>query len=260
MAKKQKTREEVKADLLKKCRLTFADKDLYRWLSTNANEMLSPKCVINVDNHIFRLRYLDNYDTPFEEEQPTNLPVRLKRINILDNELTTSSKEQALNMFLLLNPANIDNGGNRYRLENREKESAQVLQNYELKDEAANKIRTSDLEDAKAALFVLTAKDTMSLSSSEIRLELRNIVEYNPQNVIDAFNDEKTAIKFKYFTAIKLGYLVTNLDETTLRWDSSNKIFFTVPLGENMADNFAEFCLSNKGKEVLELLYEKLLK
>lgn len=257
MAKKAKTREEIKAELMDKCFAAGVGKKPLKWISKHMYEMLRPKCHLVIDNHIFRLRYVKEFDTPFEEDQPEG-DVRLDRINIDEYELETGASDLALNMFLMLNPLNEENGGKRYRLENKKKEAEDALTNYELIDNAIAKIRDSNLEQIKAALHVITGWDTIDMGSSEVRLELRKQVETIPEVVIRAFEDETTEIKFKFFTAKRLGYLVSNNEETTLKWGGTEKIFFTIPMGQNLAEQFANHCLSEKGKPILAALNEKL--
>lgn len=257
MAKKAKTREEIKAELLDKCFAAGVGKKPFKWISKYMYDMLRPKCHIIIDNHIFRLRYVEEYDSPFEEDQPEG-EVRLSRINIEEYELNTSANALALNMFMMLNPLKEGNGGDRYRLEDKKKEAEQALINYEFIDNAIAIVRDANLEHAKAALHVITGWDTIDMGSSEVRLELRKHVELIPNQVISAFEDETTEIKYKFFTAKRLGHLIPNDDSTTLRWGDSNKVFLTVPIGQDMANRFAIFCLSEKGKQTLAILNEKL--
>lgn len=258
MTKKNKTREEVKKELLDKCISQGVGRRPFKWIAENMYEMLNPKCRIVIDNFVFKLRFVKEYDTPFEEDQPEDADVTLSRINIEEYELETSPQDVALNMYLMLNPLNQSNGGSKYRLEDKKKEAEEALSNYELVDAAAEKIRNADLELAKAALHVLNGWDTIDMGSSEVRLELRKQAEYSPELVTKAFDDEKTAIKFKLFTCKRLGYLVVNDEDTTIRWGGSDKVFFTVPVGTNMAERFADYCLSDKGKSVLATMDEKL--
>lgn len=258
MNKKIKTREEVKKELLDKCLTVGVGRRPFKWVCKNMIEMLKPKATIVIDNYVFRLRYCEQFDTPFEEDQPEGLDVRLSRITMEDYELDTSVNQIGLNMFLMLNPLNEANGGEKFRLEDKKKEAEEALTTYELIDNAVLAIREANLEMAKAALHIITGWDTIDMGNSEIRLELRKQSEITPELVIRAFKDDTTAIKFKYFTAKRLGYLATNEEETTLRWGGTDKIFFTIPAGQDMAERFADYCLSDKGRPVLATLDEKL--
>lgn len=259
MAKKQRTREEIKKELIDKCLSEGVGKKGFKFISRNMNEMLRPKCHLVIDNHIFKLRYVRDLESPFEEDQPADVPVTLERICIDDYELETSVTDVALNMFLMLSPSNEANGGRRYRLENKEKEAQEVLNNYELLDSAAERIRNSNIEECKAALHVLTGENTVDYPVSSVKLELRQYADRNANAVINAFNDETTLIRYKYYVAKRLGYLIINDDETMVKWRDNNKVILTVQQGKILSFEFAKFCLSEEGKQFLIALDDKLL-
>lgn len=257
---KIKTREEVKKMLIKKCFDQGLGKKRFKWLSDYNHQMLVPKATLIVDNHVFRLRYARQFETPFEEDQPKDVKVSMARIQMDEFELETGQQEICLNMFLMLSPGNVANGGKRYWMEDKEKEAEDKLNQFDLIDKAVDYVKGARIEELKAALHVLTGYDTMKMQSSELRLSLRQMSEQEPKMVIDAFEDKRTLVKYQYHTAIIIGYLVINNEGTILRWSGNEKPILSVPLGENMSDEFAEFALSARGKSTYEALVDRLKK
>lgn len=258
--KKIKSREDVKRELLKECRNNTPKADNLLWISDNNYEMINPKCVIHKDGYTFRLRYAPIFDTPFEEDQPSDITIKLRRLNIEQCELLTSAEDVCLTAFLMLNPANKTNGGKRFKLNDSEKEAKIQYDFYDILDKAAVMIREADLEQAKAAYSVMSGLHTLDMFGSEVRLGLRKIADEKPQEVIDAFADERTVIKYKYMSALRLQYLDVNDNETAVRWTGSDRPFLTIVAGTSMKDKFADYCLTADGKEVYEVLCEKLKK
>ena len=258
MATKIKSREDIKRDLVKYCKENLPEGENITWISENNYEMISPKCTIKRNGYVFRLRYSPLFDTPFEEDQPKDVDVKLSRINMDECELTTPAADICLYRFLMLNPSNKANGGKRFRLQNLEKEAEVAYDFYEILDKAAIKIRESELEEAKAAYSVISGLFTMDMSGSEVRLALRKIADKEPQKVLDAYENETTIIKYRYLSALRLGYLSLNETETALKWSGSDRPFLTIVAGESMSDRFSAYCLSERGREVYQTLCDKL--
>ena len=255
---KQKTREDVKKQLIKRCLEKGLGKKRFKWLSDYNHQMLIPKATLIVDNYVFRLRYAKQFETPFVEDQPNVDKVDMSRIQMDEFELETGQNQLCLNMFLMLSPGNKANGGRRFWMEDKEKDAEVKLDKYELIDLAATRIKASRLEELKACLHVLTGYDTMKMQGSELKLSLRRMAEEDPQMILDAFNDERSVVKYQYHTAVTIGYLVINTEGTILKWSGSDKPILSIPLGDKMADHFADLALSARGKSVYEALVDKL--
>lgn len=255
---KEKSRATIKAELKAKCFDAGVGTKGFKFISKNMYEMLRPKCTLVVGRHVFKLRYVQDMDSPFEEDQPTDTELTIGTINIDDYALVTSPSQVALNMFMMLNSACEQNGGTRYKLEDKAREAKIEYDSFELIDKASDLIRNSGELEAKAALHVLTGVNTLEDSVMSVRLTLRKMANANPSPIVSAFDDSKTVIKYKFNAARYLGHLLVDDAETSVRWAGNGNLILQGGLGKSISDEFALFCLTQEGKAVLDAIDDKL--
>lgn len=247
----------LKAELLAKCsQAGCGTKPLVFNLNRGAKNLIIPcTTTITYKGAVFNLRYSRKFDTPFEEEQSSDISVSMDPISISDGQLVT--KDRALSMFLCLHPHNSKNG--KFMLEDKEEEERLIIEEEETRMQAVEKISTSQIDELQACYNVLTGADPSGLESRTLKCDLYLKARTEAKRVLAAFGDKKTLVKYKLFTALKLGYIQINSSKTELTWKGGGNIINVLP-NQNVFDAFAELCLSENGAEVYEMLNKQLSK
>lgn len=204
---------------------------------------------------VFNLRYSKKFDTPFEEDQNPEINKSLNPIFISDGQLITS--DRALSMFLLLHPHNSKNG--KFFIEDKEEEEKSIIDEEETRMDAVEKIKTSQIDELQACYNVLTGADPTGLESRTLKCDLYIKARTEAKRVLEAFDDKRTLVKYKLFTALKLGCIQINSSKTELTWKGGGSIVNVLP-GQNVFDAFAQLCLTENGVEVYEMLNKQLSK
>lgn len=142
-------------------------------------------------------------------------------------------------------------------MEDKKKEEEENIASMELFSDVFEKIKTAQIEELNACYNVVTGYDPTGMSSRTLRSDLYTVARNYPKKVLDAFNDERTLIKFKLFAAIKEGHIVMDRDRLNLSWKGGNNIINVLP-GEDVFNAFAQLCLSENGVQTLEILNKRL--
>lgn len=247
----------LKAELEAKCKQAgCGTKPLVFNLNKGMRNLIIPcTATISYKGAVFNLRYSKKFDTPFEEDQNPEINTSMNPVPISDGQLIT--RDRALSMFLLLHPHNSKNG--KFLLEDKEEEENSIIAEEETRMQAVEKIRTSQIDELQACYNVLTGSDPSGMESRTLKCDLYVKARTDAKKVLEAFGDKKTLIKYKLFTALKLGYIQMNSSKTELTWKGGGSII-NVLSGQNVFDAFAQLCLTENGVEVYEMLNKQLSK
>lgn len=258
--------------LKKDCRDIMGKKKLFQFYPVANYYMMKPSTSIVVDGFKINLRYSSQFDTPFVDEQKTNEAVRVEMVNLsLEDPAPISTDEMCKLMFLFLHPSNHDNldksnsllmeNSTTFYLEDLEKEAEEMLERYDLLDEATALCREGDEDDLAAAYYVVSGENTDDMTVRMLRSSLRSLCDTMAEDVIDAFSDKKTKVKFTFRSAINMGNVYETKDGTELKSAKTNNIILSIPSGADMEDEFATWCTENdKGKQFFDSLKEDLNK
>ncbi len=267
-AERAKIIEKLKSE----CRKAIGKKKSFQFYPVCNFLMIKPTTSVVVDGYKINLRYSDQFDTPFVDEQKTNEAVRVEMVNLsLEEPVPIPTNEMCKLMYLLLHPNNHENldqsntllmeNATTFYLEDLEKEAKDQMAMYELKDEAVDLCKKGDIDDVKAAYYVISGEDVSQMTNIELRTSLRTLSENYPEDVIEAFSDSKTRARFTYQTAIILTHLFVSEDGTDLKSGKTNNTILSIVTGADMETEFATWCTStDKGKDFLEVLKEDLNK
>lgn len=262
MAKKVKTKEDVMQELENECRAIMQKKSSFRFIHENFAVLLKPVSRIVRDGYVINLRYSPMYDHPFLDRQDTTIKTKVKPILFDEHQVDVTVAEPGKLMYLLLHKDNVasENSNNQYWMEDKGREAQDEYDLMLTQDEARELIKNSDEHEAKAAHYVLVGSGEHGISAIEARVGLMHYAHSHPEKVIEAFEDERTVFKFKLRTAMIIGYVYTNDDQTELYWEDTNGVILTIPAGTDMEEEFAKFCQTDKGKPVIERLSKELSK
>jgi len=261
---KAKTKSQVIKELHEKCAELIGDKRSFRFISQGYAVQVKPVTKVVVNGFLINLRYSDKFDTPFLDEQDTENKVKLYPVEFDDNECIVSATEMCKLKFLMLHRLNEANGANSksgasWRLEDKAKEAKDEMSFIAMEDEARNLIKDRPSDEVLAAHSVVLGGDhTMDITGA--RVALVNLSRECPDKVIDAFDDERTRFKFKFKTALIVGLIYLNDDQTECSWRDTHKSFLTIPKGASMEEEFATYCGTEEGVDVLRRISEQLTK
>lgn len=246
----------AKKKLIERCESAGCGKEtlVFRTNRRTRNLIIKPVATALVDGFVFNLRYSPRFDSPFEDDQDDTAATGLRHIH-LEESLRVRPTQRALAMFLFLNPLNGANG--QYHAEDKKQEEDENICSMDTDFAVLDRIRSAQIEELRACYNVVTGGDPSGMSSRTLRSDLYILARKSPKKVLDAFEDEKTLIKFKLFAAIKEGYVVVSPDRTSLSWKGGNSIVNVMP-GEDVYNAFAQLCMGENGVETLEILNKRL--
>lgn len=261
------TRATVKKRLIAECVAKMAGKRNFKFISKGFGLMVRPVAKLTVDGYLFKLRCTDNFDSPFIEDQHAadGEVIEVHTLDFDDNELHLSEMQRCKVMYMLLNYLNASREGNyntsiSFRLEDLKAEANAQGAFNDLEDEARLLIKQSPSDEIKAAYFALTGSGSSTMDLIEARNGLIAEARIRPEDVISAFGNDRVRIKFRLQTAINQEYVYVGADAITLIWTDSHKPCLTIPMGADMAEEFATFVISGKGVDVYARLDELLTK
>ena len=260
-----KTKKQVISELKAKCAKMIGNKRTFKFVSQGYALLLKPVQNIVVDGHLINLRCSSRYDSPFLDEQDDKDKTRLFPVEFDDNSLIVSPVEMSKLMYLMLHPWNESNGGSvnsgvSFRLEDKEAEAKAEFEFFELEDQARELIKTKPSDEVKAAHFVVLGHGSHDMDVKEARVNLIKHSTEDPEGVIEAFGDERTKYKFKFQTAVMMGYIYTNDDQTEARMANTQKIFLSIPKGADMIEEFATFYKTENRQVFIERIKKILTK
>lgn len=252
----EEKKQAVKQKLIEKCESAGCGKEALVFMTNKRtrNLIIKPETTIVADGFVFNLRYSPRFDSPFEDDQDETGSSGLRHIHI-EESLRVRPNQRALAMFLFLNPMNSQHG--QYVMVDKKQEEEENISLMDTDFAILDKIRSSQIEELRACYNVVTGMDPSGMSSRTLRSDLYILARKSPKKILEAFEDEKTLIKFKLFAAIKEGYIVISTDRLSLSWKGGNSIVNVMP-GEDVYNAFAQLCMSENGVETLEILNKRL--
>lgn len=200
------------------------------------------------------LRYSQNHDTPFMDEQEGE--VLLGRIRFRNGSLTVPKEDVNLQKFLsIYHPDN----GTEYVELNLDKEAEDDLVFIEAEAEATQLALSMDINDLEAIARAVFRSNVNNMRSSEIKRDMVLFAKDRPQEFMRLANDENIKNRNIAIRAVEMGILHILADNQTVTWNDKDKTkIMTARFGENVYSELAMFFKTDEGVEVLQGIANKL--
>ena len=198
------------------------------------------------------IRYATNHDSPFKEEQEGE--ATMGHIMFRDGDLKVPKEKQNLQKLLsLYHPLK----GRIYEEFDPVEEAYDDLELLDLQTDAAVFAREMDIDDAEAILRVEIGSSVTSLSSKEIKRDLRLFARSNPELFLELAQDENVGLRNTAIKATEAGILVLSQDQRTFSWASNGRKLMSVPFDENPYSAMAAYFKTDEGGEVFRSIEKK---
>ena len=199
------------------------------------------------------IRYATNHNSPFKDEQKGE--ATLGHIIFKDGDLRVPKEKQNLQKLLsLYHPMK----GFKYLEFDAQEEAFDDLEMLDLQTDAAIFAREMDIDDAEAILRVEIGSTVSTLSSKEIKRDLRLFARNNPSLFLELAQDENVGLRNTAIKATEAGIISLSQDQRTFSWTSNGRKLMNVPFDENPYSAMAAYFKSDEGGEVFRSIEKKI--
>ena len=198
------------------------------------------------------IRYATNQNSVFVDEQQGQCTMR--HIIFNDGALFVPKEQQSLQKLLsLYHPWK----GKRYGEIDDVQEAVEDLDLFDIQLEAMNAAKGMDIDHAEAILRVEVGSDVNTLSTKEIKRDLRIFAKNNPKTFLALANDENIQLRNFGIKAKEAKIIKLSQDQKTFSWASNGKKLMTVPFDENAYSALASWFQTDEGLEVYKSIEKK---
>ena len=138
------------------------------------------------------------------------------------------------------------------------KEATNELEDLEAEFQAMSMARELDIEHAEAILRVEFGSAVSSMSSKELKRDLRLFAKENPYLFLELVNDENVQLRNFAIKATEANIISLSQDQRTFSWSSNGKKLMSVPFDENPYSAFAAYLKTDEGVEIYKSIEKKL--
>jgi len=203
--------------------------------------------------HNREIRYATNQKSIFVDEQKGL--ATLEHI-VFENGVLHVPKEKQ-NLQKLLSVYHPDKN-KKYKELDVVKEATNELEDLEAEFQAMSMARELDIEHAEAILRVEFGSAVSSMSSKELKRDLRLFAKENPYLFLELVNDENVQLRNFAIKATEANIISLSQDQRTFSWSSNGKKLMSVPFDENPYSAFAAYLKTDEGVEIYKSIEKKL--
>lgn len=203
------------------------------------------------------LRYAENKPSPFEDEQTGQ--VILSPIVFEDGLLKVDKKRNNLIQFLDLHPDNVKNGGSLFKLRDFEQEALAVHEELDLEDRARDIARDLTIDQC-LAIHRIIGRNTDSLTSSEVRRDVRVYAKNNPEDFLSMVEDPDVELGGIVGRLFEEGLISLRKNDSEIYFNlpNSKSLVTRVPKGKNPQQHLEEFFKRDEGLDALTIFEDFL--
>lgn len=201
------------------------------------------------------LRYARNSNTPFQDEQDTNVIV--EPIVFEDGVLMVPKNNPVLQEFLHYHPGN----GSEFYEFDAERDAQEDVQELFSEIDAlllARDLADKDITTLEAVARLVLGGDVDRMSSAEIKRDMMLFAKRYPQDFMEAASDPMLKINNFAARAFTAGYLTFRGNKDIhYNFKDNKKRLMTVPFGHDHIHALASYLQSDEGLELYKYLEDK---
>ena len=198
------------------------------------------------------IRYATNHASPFKQDQKGE--ATMGHIVFREGVLTVPKEKQNLQKLLSLYHPLKDRIYEEYDSVEEAEDDIDVL---DMQVDAAIIAREMDVDEAEAILRVEVGSKVNSLSSKEIKRDLRLFARRNPQLFLELAQDDNVHLRNVAIKATEANILSLSQDQRTFSWASTGRKLMNVPFDENPYSAMAAYFKTDEGMEVFRSIEKK---
>lgn len=208
----------------------------------------------------YLLRYNSSFDSPFVDEQASDQPVLVKGITFSHRIKLAGKDDPCLQKFLLLHPGNVLQNGRLFELRDDNARREERLKDRRIRRQAMKLLdENMTLEALRPVAYVLNPTD-ISIAKRELK-DIEELIELaidsNPQEVVDAFNNEEAELIYHFNRAISEGIITINDKDRKVIWTEGGGKLFDVPPGLTAWRRWVGFAATKDGQLAHGLIKEQ---
>jgi hypothetical protein len=201
------------------------------------------------------LRYARNSNSPFQDDQDTNVIV--EPIVFEDGILTVPKNNPVLQEFLHYHPGN---GSEFYEFDSEKDAQEDVIELFSEIDALllARDLADKDITTLEAVARLVLGGDVDRMSSAEIKRDMMLFAKRYPQDFMEAASDPMLKINNFAARAFTAGYLTFRGNKDIhYNFKDNKKRLMTVPFGHDHIHALASYLQSDEGLELYKYLEDK---
>ena len=198
------------------------------------------------------LRFAENFDTPFEDEQDSTAII--KNIRFKNGTLFTKAKEIGKQQFLMLHP----HFNKKWTLIDKAQEAEDEMVFLELEFEAMKVARESDYEILEAVMRAYLGSRIDEMSSAEVKKDALLLSKNDPKAFLELANDGDLQLRNIAVKAFEFGFLKLSADRTkVIRTDTKAKVI-DIGFDENHFAKTTQYFKKDDGLALYKSILKKL--
>lgn len=214
-----------------------------------------PLSVYDVTSDSVRtIRYIPQENSIFVDEQSQNAKPVKTPIIFEKGRLWVGRQKPNLSAFLDAHPGNEANGGNMFRMVDLTRDAKKDMSEEYAVVDALVALREKPLSDLLAVATAFGMETERAVD--EIKHDLMLFAKKAPSTFLQAFDNPMIDAKAKVRKAMADGIIFYGGGH--VKWTDTNKHIVAVPVGQEPADVFARFCLTEAGAAVLAEIERQL--
>lgn len=221
-----------------------------KWIQTKSSRQKPLHYFDGKNNRV--LRYAENFDTPFMDEQDDTAVI--KNIRFKNGSLHTYAEEIGKQQFLMIHP----DFNKKWYLVDKAQEAEDEMVFLDLEFEAMKVARESDYDVLEAIMRAHLGSKVDDMSSSEVKKDALLLAKRNPQAFLELASDDDLKLRNIANKAFEYGFLKLNAEGTqVLRTDTKAKLF-EIGFDENHFAKTAAFFKKDDGLALYKSIVKKL--
>ena len=198
------------------------------------------------------IRYCPNEPSIFRDEQGEY--ARREHVVFRDKMLMVPHTKPNLREFLDLHPGNAANGGNIFKIIDKNASAEELLEQEFSQHEAVSLVRDKSIDELLPVAMYLDIN--INQRNAEIKRELLAEAKSNPTRFVQLFDNPQVKCKSAVMQAVEFQIVKEKTDG--MYWFDSNRLIITAAAGLDPVDVMSRFCLTEKGASTYDRLLEEL--
>jgi hypothetical protein len=198
------------------------------------------------------IRYCPNEPSVFRDEQGEY--ARREHVVFRDKLLMVPHTKPNLREFLDLHPGNAANGGNIFKIIDKNASAEEMLEQEFSQHEAVSLVRDKSIDELLPVAMYLDIN--INQRNAEIKRELLAEAKSKPTRFVQLFDNPQVKCRSAVMQAVD--FQILNSKQDGMYWYDSNRLIVSAPVGTDPVEVTTRFFMTEKGATAYERVLEQL--
>ncbi len=198
------------------------------------------------------IRYCPNEPSIYRDEQGEY--AQREHVVFRDKMLMVPHTKPNLREFLDMHPGNAANGGNIFKVIDKNASAEEMLEQEFSQHEAVSLVRDKGIDELLPVAMYLDIN--INQKNAEIKRELLSEAKSNPARFIQLFDNPQVKCRSAVMQAVDFQLLNSKTDG--MYWYDSNRLIVSAPVGTDPVEVATRFFMTEKGATAYDRLLEQL--